>query len=68
MPLSGWMCPRCGSVFAPFVRKCENCVPKTGYADTAEYKALEIASDEAMAIFEADLTEFAPAWKALASR
>lgn len=23
----GWECPRCGSVYAPFVRECSNCRP-----------------------------------------
>lgn len=25
----GWQCPKCGQVYAPFVGKCEYCVPRT---------------------------------------
>lgn len=29
----GWKCPGCGQVYAPFVSKCEYCVPRS-YATT----------------------------------
>lgn len=25
----GWQCPRCGQCYAPFVSRCEVCVPRT---------------------------------------
>ena len=27
--MEGWECRKCGQVWAPFVRKCEDCKPKT---------------------------------------
>lgn len=30
----GWQCPRCGSVYAPFVYKCEYCVPRLTASST----------------------------------
>ena len=27
--MKGWQCPCCGSVYAPWVSRCNNCIPKT---------------------------------------
>lgn len=27
--MMGWQCPGCGSCFAPHVRQCEYCLPRT---------------------------------------
>lgn len=31
----GWVCPKCGNVYAPWVVMCPLCGPKTISADTA---------------------------------
>lgn len=30
----GWQCPRCGQCYAPFVSRCEVCVPRTVSSNT----------------------------------
>jgi len=27
-PVSGWVCPKCGAVYAPWVRECPKCRPR----------------------------------------
>jgi hypothetical protein len=30
----GWVCPKCGTVYAPYVERCGNCLPKPVAATT----------------------------------
>ena len=43
---AGWVCPLCGSVYAIWVSKCSNCVPKTVATDTSNEWVYEIAELE----------------------
>lgn len=32
----GWVCPKCGSVYAPFVMKCEQCCRRIVVSDESQ--------------------------------
>lgn len=34
----GWVCPKCGGVFAPWVEQCGNCVPRSFPVPTDKYE------------------------------
>lgn len=42
----GWQCPVCGSVYAPFVRKCDYCPPVSSSGGTAIFYEEEEIEEE----------------------
>ena len=37
----GWVCPKCGNVYAPYVFKCTVCPVKAGYGTNANDTELD---------------------------
>lgn len=37
-PPTGWICPKCGKVFAPFVQQCTSC----GFESKVDIKQYEV--------------------------
>lgn len=45
LPMQGWMCPKCGSIYNMFVERCSRCIPGIQASNSTDVRSTPVKND-----------------------